>query len=138
MKKILLSLMIMATFAMSFNTASAQTNGSLVVSDATLTDAQTITLTLPSTRNYYETLAVYFLLTRNSGTLAGTATLQGSKDNTNFVTVGTAVTLTNAATFDVGFEVKQGLAWNYYRVLLVMSGTQTSTVSAAGYTLKRK
>ena len=63
-------------------------------SELTVTDAGTDTLFTPSTSK--GKLAIFVVtFTRTSGTAGGTATLQGSIDGTDWVTVGSAYTVTN-------------------------------------------
>lgn len=61
-----------------------------------------------------------------TGTLAGTLTLEGSLDNTTWVSTGTTLALTAALT---GTASSTGKAFRYYRVSLSgASGTGTVTV----------
>jgi hypothetical protein len=60
-----------------------------------------------------------------TGTLAGTITIEGSLDNTTWVTTGTTVALTAAATVTA---TATGKAFRYYRASLSgTSGTGTAT-----------
>ncbi|TXI13250.1 MAG: hypothetical protein E6Q68_01685 [Polynucleobacter sp.] len=67
--------------------------------------------------------------TKVSGTLAGTATLQGSIDGVNFVTIGSAFTLTNVAKSTTIWTVDYG-PYSRYRVIFTGSGTMSATGSA--------
>jgi hypothetical protein len=64
------------------------------------------------------------LLTRNSGTAAGTVILEGSHDGTSYATVpGTSTfTMTNVASQVATFSVAPS-TYNYYRATVTTSGT---------------
>lgn len=66
------------------------------------------------------------LVAVGTGTLAGTLTIEGSLDNTTWVSTGTTLALTAALT---GTATSTGKAFRYYRVSLSgSSGTGTVTV----------
>lgn len=83
--------------------------------------------------NYYKTVSFMAVVTKISGTVAGTVTLQGSNDGTNYVTVSSsfsdAQTLsptdqtTNAKLF-----VVTGNPYKYYRLSYTGSGTMSATI----------
>jgi len=104
-------------------------------------------------RGWYNTISIQAVATKISGTAAGTVTLQGSLDGTNFVTVptnylydvtgqepykvdGTAtLTVTDVTTSTKIFTVI-GSPFQYYR--LSHTGTGTMAVRLRGYLLPNK
>jgi hypothetical protein len=104
-------------------------------------------------RGWYNTVSIQAVATKISGTAAGTITLQGSLDGTNFVTVptnylfdvtgqepykvdGTAtLTVTNVTTSTKIFTVI-GSPFQYYR--LGYTGSGTMVVRLRGYMLPNK
>jgi hypothetical protein len=112
--------------------AQAQT---AMTASGTLTDATTgyVTSKVPGG---YGNLSIQLIVTKTSGTVAGTAWLQASNDGTNYVTINSTDTLalTNVAA--------QSKLWNvgispylYYRAKITTTGTQVST--GTGYYLFR-
>ena len=102
----------------------------------TLTDAGTVELD-PSfdVENTFEgTLNFVATGTKATGTFAASAQLQGSNDGTTFVNIGSAVSMTDtvAATIPLGGTI---LYYNYYKVVITGSGTQ-STAVVGSWTLK--
>lgn len=91
--------------------------------------------------NYYETVAIQAVVTKLSGTAAGTVTLQGSLDGTNYVTVSssfataTTLTVTNVTTNSKLFVVT-GSPYRYYRLSYTGSGTMSCKLN--GYLLPSK
>lgn len=91
--------------------------------------------------NYYETVTIQAVVTKISGTVAGTVTVQGSNDGTNFVTVDsdyiTSSTLspTNQTTNTKIFIIT-GSPYKYYRLSYTGSGTMSATLK--GYVLPNK
>ncbi|MDP4151189.1 MAG: hypothetical protein Q8943_17415 [Bacteroidota bacterium] len=69
-------------------------------------------------------IAVEVLLTKISGTGAGTVQLQGSNDNVNFTNLGSAFTITNVATQSTMFYVTAPVP-QYLKVLATGSGTES-------------
>lgn len=124
---------ILATLLLAATDIQAQ-NGSLTLSKSSLTNVDTATASLPSTRAYYASISASALITRSSGTLAGSVNLQASNDNTNWATISTT-SLTNAATFPIVFQHAPA-GFNYYRLQFITSGTVAATLSAGKYTLK--
>ncbi len=111
----------------------------------TVTNAGTKTLKSPILSQNYQTVSVDVTITKTSGTIAGTVTLQGSIDGTNFSTVLTAFvetpasqapyTVTGAATYtatNVATQTKiftlNGNRYNYYRISYAGSGTMVGTI----------
>lgn len=89
-------------------------------------------------QNWYQTVSIQAVVTKISGTAAGTVTLQGSNDGTNYVTVNTAYLNTGApqyttgaaatlavtnVTTTTGIWVVKGSPYEYYRLSYTGSGT---------------
>jgi hypothetical protein len=92
--------------------------------------------------NYYERVAIQAVVTKLSGTAAGTVTLQGSIDGTNYVTVKAAyvsssatLTVTNVTTTSKIFVVSNS-PYNYYRLSYTGSGTMSCKIN--GYLVPSK
>lgn len=75
------------------------------------------------------TVTVQFTATEISGTTAGTATLQGSLDNSNWYTIGSAYTLTDVAAQTTAFKVTTPNEV-YLRVAVTGSGTMSDQIKA--------
>ncbi len=118
------------------------------------TVANTATNTLVARmQQWAERITIQAVVTKISGTAAGTVTLQGSNDGTNFVTVNTGyltndvttapfttggtatLTVTNVTTTTKIFVVR-GSPYEYYR--LSYTGSGTMSCSLKGYLLANK
>jgi len=90
---------------------------------------------------WYERVTIQSVVTKISGTVAGTVTLQGSIDGTNYVTVNssyadvTSYSPANVATSSKLFVVT-GSPYRYYR--LSYTGAGTMSASHRGYVLPNK
>lgn len=108
------------------------TNGATTTQ--TTTNSGSSTLTLPLTL-WYNTVTIQSVITKVSGTVGGTATLQGSIDGTNFVTVSsayadvTSYTPTDQTTNSKLFIVT-GSPYRYYRISYTGTGTMVATQKA--------
>lgn len=116
----------------------------------TVTNTATNSVTL-QVQNWYETLSIQPIVTKLSGTAAGTVTLQGSNDGTNFVTVNTkylstldpyftsgaaaTLTVTNVTT-TTGIFVILGSPYQYYRLSYTGSGTMSCTLQGKLFATK--
>ena len=85
----------------------------------------------------YESLTIQSVVKKTSGTVAGTVTLQGSNDGTNYVTVAAAYALGSVVTFtatDVSVQSVQfvvtGNPYKYIRVSYTGSGTMVATLKS--------
>lgn len=83
--------------------------------------------------NYYTRVSFQAVVTKISGTVAGTVTLQGSNDGTNYVTVSssyaTATTLScTDQTTNTKMFVVTGSPYKYYRLSYTGSGTMSATI----------
>lgn len=94
-----------------------------------------------TTTNSYSTVTIQAVVTKISGTVAGTVTLQGSDDGTNYVTVSssfatsTTHTATNVATSTKHFIIT-GNPYKYYRLSYTGSGTMSAILK--GYLMPNK
>lgn len=110
------------------------------ISSDTTTNAATSYLTLPVSQ-WYNTVTIQSVITKISGTVGGTATLQGSNDGTNFNTVSAAYAdavsyvPTDQATNTKIFVIT-GSPYRYYRISY--TGTGTMSASHKAYLLPNK
>lgn len=94
--------------------------------------------------NSYKSVTIHALITKISGTVAGTLTLQGTVDGTTWITVDTASFITEgAATFTATNVASQSKVWImngapylWYKLSYTGSGTMSATLK--GYLLPRK
>lgn len=118
----------------------------------TVTNSGTNSVTL-QVQQSYQSLGIQVVVTKLSGTAAGTVTLQGSNDGSNYVTVSTAyleaissaapfttsgtatLSVTNVTTNTKIFVVR-GSPYQYYRLSHTGSGTMACTLK--GYLLGSK
>lgn len=104
-------------------------------------------------QNWYQDVSLQVVVTKLSGTAAGTVTLQGSVDGTNFATVSTAylVNIASAAPYTTGggatltvtnqttntkIFTLNGSPYQYYRLSYTGSGTMSCTIK--GYLMPTK
>lgn len=98
----------------------------LVSSTDTLNDAETAYISLPTLTGGYYSIGIQAVVTKVSGTVGGTAIIQGSLDGTNYVTIGSdTLTLANQATNTFIWSLTPS-TYQYHRVKFVSSGTQVS------------
>lgn len=93
-----------------------------------ITTSTTASQTFSSTASIADNIsaAVTLRITKVSGTVAGTATLEGSNDATNWETIGSAYTVTNVADQVKTFDLRSSsgrLIYKYYRCVFISSGT---------------
>jgi hypothetical protein len=99
----------------------------------TVTNAATKTLTLPVTKAWYKTITIQAVVTKISGTAAGTVTLQGSNDGSNYVTVSSSysdaqtLSVSNTTTNTKLFKIT-GTPYLYYRLSYTGSGTMACKI----------
>ena len=94
----------------------------------TAIDAATVNLTAPST-GYSHTTTIVLSVEKVSGTVAGTAIIQGSHDGSNFATISAdTLTLANASQTKAWSLGEAG--YNYYRIKYTTTGTQRSVPRA--------
>ncbi len=131
MKKFLI---IALSFLLSFSAFSQAIT--MTTSGSPVTNTGVATSTLKSTGNT-ELVGIQAVFTKTSGTLAGTATLQGSIDGVNYVTLPTAgvigaastYTVTDTATQSVIFVVNRN-GFLYYRISWTGTGTMVGTLAS--------
>lgn len=94
-----------------------------------------------TTSQYYDKISVQVVVTKLSGTAAGTVTLQGSNDGVNYVTYNSTLssartlTVTNQTTNTAVFVIT-GTPYKYHRLSYTGSGTMSCTLK--GYLLPNK
>ena len=94
----------------------------------TVTNTGTVTMTSAIVKGAPNQTTVTAVFTKLTGTVAGTATLQGSLNNVDFVSASsTSYTVTDLATQATSWALT-GKNYLYYRVNVVGSGTSTYTV----------
>lgn len=131
MKKILSIL-----FVLSFALGAFAQSFPLTVTGSPVTNTGTATAVIKMAQSY-TTVSIQPIITKTSGTVAGTVTLQGSVDGVNFVTVDTAFaaskrvtyTATNVTTNAPVFIIKNS-PYLYYQVSYTGSGTMVATFTA--------
>ncbi len=146
MKK--LSLLLMIGFALSLSCAKAQTYTMTgTYSPDTVTNTATKACSL-KVSNPYRQVTIGAFITKISGTVAGTVTLQGSLDGVNFFTVDSSAIQTDGninspATYTATNVASQLKVWilNYTPYLwykLSYTGSGTMSAKFNGYLLPRK
>lgn len=82
-------------------------------------------------------VTIQSVFTKTSGTLAGTATLQGSVDGVNYVTIPTASIVSATATYTVTDVANQSVVFVinrngflYYRISWTGTGTMAGTLAS--------
>lgn len=121
MKKFL-SVLLIAALAFIAPQANAQSSV-LVSSTDTLTNADTVYISLPTATGGYYAVGIQAVVSKVSGTVAGTAIIQGSLDGTNYVDIGTdTLTFTNVTTNTKVWAITPSV-YQYHRVKFLSSGT---------------
>lgn len=108
----------------------------LTLSGATVTNTGTGTATSLALTTNFRNVTAQLLITKTSGTVAGSVTLQGSSDGANWYSFTTpaAVTATDVATQVVTFLATDKI-FKYYRMSYTGTGTMVAVISAAYLTL---
>ena len=138
MKKILFLIVLLSFIGIGSTSAQSFTmNGN----DVVLTGSATVACSL-KVSNPYSTVTVQAVFTKTSGTLAGTATLQGSVDGVSWETVPVSLVAGAASTYtvtDVASQAKSfvitGSPFLHYKISWTGTGTMVGTV--AGFVLPR-
>lgn len=129
--KTILSLLFIVLSVVGFSqgaVTSMKSNYNLV-SDTAI-NSGTANVDLATTKSWTQ-ISVQAIITKISGTVAGTVLLQGSLDGTNYISVGAdTMTNTDVAT-GTHFWVVTGNPYGYYRLLLTGSGTMSATVKGS-------
>jgi hypothetical protein len=125
MKKLMLLIAVVVGLA---STAMAQratllplSAGDTVVNTATVNKSFTVTAG-------YSAAGVQIVLTKISGTVAGTTKLQGSLNGTNWEDIGSAFTHTDVASQAKLFTVTGGVPYTYLRTTSTGSGTMSAQI----------
>lgn len=116
---------------------------SMTLSGATVTNTGTGTATATVSSKLGNNVVLQSLITKTSGTLGGTVTLQVSSDGTNYVTAPTTLvegaestyTVTDSATQSFVFVVK-GNPFAKYRLRWTGTGTMVGVITSASITVK--
>jgi len=137
MKKILLMLAIIAATAF---ISQAQTNFSYTATNPTgaILNATVDTLNLTVAPNYYAIMTIQALVTKTSGTMAGTVRLYGSNFNNvagAWQPVSDTLTLTDATTNKKTWTLTQP-CYRYYQILQSGGTTVAGTIVAKAYAIK--
>lgn len=114
----------MLTCAISFGQYSFRQTTSNPSGTVTNTGVDTMTYALSAS---YQTVTIQPLLTKTSGTIAGTSVLQISVNGTNYVSTDT-LTNTNIANSTAVWN--KFTAARYFRILVTGSGTMVGVASA--------
>ncbi len=136
MKKFLLIAISLLFIALGVNAQTSTMTGSADTVVNTGTKACSLKVV-----NTYKQISIQAVVTKISGTVAGTVTLQGTVDGTNWVTVDTAALVTDgAATNTTGAQSKVWIINNapYLWFRLSYTGSGTMSASLKGYLLPRQ
>ncbi len=127
MKKIIILSFFLAMSVIGFSQTSAFSQTASNPTGAILnTSVDTMSLT---TIRDYESAGVQVVVTKATGTMAGTAILYGSLNGTNYVSTGDTLTLANSTT-NTTIWTKTAPVWKYYRILVGGATTVTGTCAA--------
>lgn len=128
MKKYLFSLLCLLSFVVGLGQVTNMTGNGAVV-----TNSGTGACSLQVQGNYQQ-VTVQAVVTKLSGTVAGTVICYGSVDGTNYQAIG-ADTLTNAnQATNQKFFVFTGNKYMYYKLICTGSGTMSANISGYVYT----
>lgn len=124
-KTIFLSLFLMvisfAGIAQSFNQTASNSTGAIL-------NASLDTMNF-STVQSYTSVGIQPVITKATGTMAGTAVLYGSINGTNFVAAGDTLTFTNVTT-NTTVWTKTNPVFTYWRIITSGATTVTGTAAA--------
>lgn len=121
MKK-LMAVLLIAVLAFIAPNANAQSSV-LISSTDTLTNADTVNISLPQATGGYYAVGIQAVVSKVSGTVSGSAIIQGSLDGTNWVTIGSdTLTFTDAATNTKVWAITPSV-YQYHRVKFISAGT---------------
>lgn len=126
MKKFAAVIFLSFAFLLS-STAQVATLFPLIAGD-TVTDATvTVIKSITSTKGH-SAVTMQVVLTKVSGTVAGTTKLQGSLNGTNWEDIGSAFTHTDVASQAKAFTQTGGSPYTFYRTITVGTGTMKAQV----------
>lgn len=108
----------------------------MTTSGSPVTNTGTATSTI-AVKQVSSLVTVQSVFTKTSGTLGGTATLQGSLDGVNYTTIATAATVAGASTYTVTDVATQSVifvvknqGYYYYRISWTGTGTMVGTLES--------
>jgi hypothetical protein len=132
MKRLLLAVALVIGMV----TASCAQSATLMplIAGDTVVNAGTVTKTFTATAGY-SAIGVQPVITKISGTVAGTAILYYSLDGTNYLPAGDTLTLANVTT-NTALFAKVTAPAVYYRIVVTGSGTMSAQVRL--YHVERK
>lgn len=121
MKKLIMVLLIAVT---AFIASESKAQSSVLVNTTdTLTNTDTVYISLPTATGGYYAVGIQAVVSRVSGTAAGTAIIQGSLDGINYVDISTdTLTFTNVATNTKIWAITPSV-YQFHRVKFTSSGT---------------
>ena len=132
MKKILFLFALVVGMLTTQAQNSTVINGNLV--DTLQTGGDTVTYTISTTAGY-SAIGIQPVVTKVSGTVAGSVILYGSLDGINYVSLGDTMSLTDVAT-NTTLWAKVTTPYTRYRLVFISSGTQVS-IPRVYYVLRR-
>lgn len=117
----------------------AQMSSAIAMNDGdtqgdTLTNAATLYHSL-KVKESYSSVGFQVVVSKLSGTIAGTSFIQGSLDGTNYVSISDTLALTNVTT-NTDIWLEKPSSYLYYRIKTTGSGTMSGRVY--GYFLGKK
>jgi hypothetical protein len=124
MKKFVFSVLAVLSFSLSF--AQVETLMPLIAGD-TIANTGTVSKAVRTT-GAYSAAAMQIVITKISGTVAGTTKLQGSLNGTNWEDIGSAFTHTDIASQAKLFAITGGVPYTYLRTTSTGSGTMSAQV----------
>jgi hypothetical protein len=101
----------------------------------TAVNAGTSVKVLPVITTGFAGAAIEVVLTRNSGTGAGSLVIQGSNDGTNYTTIGSTYTITNSASQSTLFYITEPLPM--YLRSYISGGTTMSVTQTIKYVYRK-
>lgn len=129
-------LIIMLLFSAAMFTATAQVAPKALTTTSygnlldTVVNAATKVTTAYRVTTFKTGITGQVVVTKISGTVGGSITLQGSMDGTNWSTIGSAATASDA-TANYSFNTTVG--WYYYRLSYAGTGTMSASLKAFLY-----
>lgn len=77
--------------------------------------------------NFHTGVTAHVVVTKISGTVGGSLALQGSMDGTNWSTIGSASTPSDAS---ANYSFNTTVGWGYYRISYAGTGTMSASFKA--------
>lgn len=141
-KLVLIAVLAIFSYAANAQTSTVQSLFSNAASGVKLTDTVTntgtVTMSSAIVKGAPNESTILATFTKLTGTVAGTATLQGSLNGTDWASASsTSYTVTDLASQSTGWSLT-GKPYLYFRVNVVGSGTSTYTVKGQVLTVNPK